>query len=148
MTCKGRWFSPDPPVSFTTKTDLHDITEMLLKLALNTIKHTNKQTRSIYLQCELIIYNDQSFRPFLLCQLIRNILTRFTRWVSGLKQEVFTLKDHLSSPPVFIEVCVAQCLVFCVVFSGSLFICLSIVHNSDIICNSNHDLFVQDDFRP
>ena len=27
----GRWFSPDPPVSSTNKTDRHDITEILLK---------------------------------------------------------------------------------------------------------------------
>ena len=33
----GWWFSPDPPVSSTNKT------EMLLKVALNTIKQTNKQ---------------------------------------------------------------------------------------------------------
>ena len=39
----GRWFSPGPPVSFTNKTDRHDITEILLKVMLNTIKQTNKQ---------------------------------------------------------------------------------------------------------
>jgi hypothetical protein len=39
----GRWFSPGPPVSSTNKTDRHDITEILLKVALSTIKHTNKQ---------------------------------------------------------------------------------------------------------
>jgi len=32
------WFSPGPPVSSTNKTDRHDITEILLKVALNTIK--------------------------------------------------------------------------------------------------------------
>jgi hypothetical protein len=32
----GWWFSPDPPVSSTNKTDI------LLKVALNTIKQTNK----------------------------------------------------------------------------------------------------------
>jgi hypothetical protein len=31
-------------VSSTNKTDRHDITELLLKVALNTIKQTNKQT--------------------------------------------------------------------------------------------------------
>jgi hypothetical protein len=36
----GQWFSPDPPVSSTNKTDRHDITEILLKVALNTIKET------------------------------------------------------------------------------------------------------------
>ena len=40
MAC--RWFSPDPPVSSTNKTDSHDITEILLKVAFNTIKQTNK----------------------------------------------------------------------------------------------------------
>jgi hypothetical protein len=36
----SRWFSPGPPVSSTYKTDRHDITEILLKVALNTIKQT------------------------------------------------------------------------------------------------------------
>jgi hypothetical protein len=33
----GRWFSPGTPVSSTNKTDRHDIVEILLKVALNTI---------------------------------------------------------------------------------------------------------------
>jgi len=36
-------FSPGTPVSSTNKTDHHDITEILLKVALNTIKQANKQ---------------------------------------------------------------------------------------------------------
>jgi len=32
----GRWFPPRPAVSSTNKTDRHDITEILLKVALNT----------------------------------------------------------------------------------------------------------------
>ena len=39
-TC--RWFSSGLPVSPTNKTDRHDITEILLKVALSTIKQTNK----------------------------------------------------------------------------------------------------------
>ena len=39
----GRWFSPGPPVSSTNKTDCHDIAEILLKVALNTIKQTNQR---------------------------------------------------------------------------------------------------------
>jgi hypothetical protein len=46
----GRWFSPGSPVSSINKTDRHDIVEILLKVALNTInqtrankKQTNKQ---------------------------------------------------------------------------------------------------------
>jgi hypothetical protein len=37
VTCQ--WFSPGTPVSSTNKTDHHDITEILLKVALNTINH-------------------------------------------------------------------------------------------------------------
>jgi hypothetical protein len=33
----GRWFSPGTLVSSTNKTDRHDITEILLKVALNII---------------------------------------------------------------------------------------------------------------
>ena len=33
----GRWFSPGTPVSSTNKADSHDITEVVLKAALNTI---------------------------------------------------------------------------------------------------------------
>jgi hypothetical protein len=40
----GRWFSPGTPASSTTKTARHDMTEILLKVALSTIKQTNKQT--------------------------------------------------------------------------------------------------------
>jgi hypothetical protein len=32
-----QWFSPGTQVSSTNKTDRHDITEILLKVALNTI---------------------------------------------------------------------------------------------------------------
>jgi hypothetical protein len=34
----GRWFSLGPPFSSTNKTDRHDIAEILLKVAFNTIK--------------------------------------------------------------------------------------------------------------
>ena len=34
----GRWFSPSTPVYSTNKSDVHDITELFLEVALNT-KH-------------------------------------------------------------------------------------------------------------
>jgi len=36
----GLWFSPGTPVSSTNKTDRNDITEILLKVALNTSNQT------------------------------------------------------------------------------------------------------------
>jgi hypothetical protein len=42
LLAHGRWFSPGTPASSTTKTDRHDIAEILLKVALNT-KNQNHQ---------------------------------------------------------------------------------------------------------
>ena len=42
LLAHGRWFFPGTPASSTTKTGRHDITEILLKVALSTIKQTNK----------------------------------------------------------------------------------------------------------
>ena len=36
----GRWFSPGTPVASTNKTDCHNITKIMLKVALNTINQT------------------------------------------------------------------------------------------------------------
>jgi hypothetical protein len=52
LRAHGRWFSPGTPVSSTTKTGRHDIAEILLKVALNTIKQTNiKYLPSSYILC-------------------------------------------------------------------------------------------------
>jgi hypothetical protein len=40
LLAAGLWFSPGTQVSSTNKTDRHDITEILLKVALNTINQT------------------------------------------------------------------------------------------------------------
>ena len=36
LLAQGRWFSPDTPASYTTKTGRHDVAEIFLKVALNT----------------------------------------------------------------------------------------------------------------
>jgi hypothetical protein len=40
LLATGLWFFLGPPVSSTNKTDHHNITEILLKVALSTIKQT------------------------------------------------------------------------------------------------------------
>jgi hypothetical protein len=42
LPAHGRWFTPGTPASSTNKTGRHDITEILLKVALNT-KYQIKQ---------------------------------------------------------------------------------------------------------
>ena len=55
----GQWFSPGSPVSSTNKTDRHDITEILLKVALNTIKQTN--SHSSYSNHSCHVYHQMIF---------------------------------------------------------------------------------------
>ena len=45
----GQWFSPCTPVSSTNKTACHGITEILLKVALNTIKQPKHFLGKVYL---------------------------------------------------------------------------------------------------
>ena len=47
--CQCRWFSPGTPVSFTNKTDCHNITEILLKVALNNPNHNQTIIRIWFL---------------------------------------------------------------------------------------------------
>ena len=47
LLAHGRWFSPGIPASSTTKTGCHDIAEILMKVALNTINQI-KSNQSIY----------------------------------------------------------------------------------------------------
>jgi hypothetical protein len=50
----GRWFSPGAPVSSTNKTDRHDVTEILLKGALNTINYLPQQPSFIFIEQYII----------------------------------------------------------------------------------------------
>ena len=59
---------------------------------------------------------------FLHSWIITEFVTRLTRRVSLVEQVLLTLPEHLSSPLVFSGVRVAQSLVFCVMFSRSLFV--------------------------
>ena len=43
LLAHGQWYSQGTPASSTTKTGRHDIVEILLKVALNTINQSNHQ---------------------------------------------------------------------------------------------------------
>jgi hypothetical protein len=47
------WFSPGTTVSFTNKTDRHDITVILLKVALNTIAITLTPNFSVIISSDI-----------------------------------------------------------------------------------------------
>ena len=63
MTCDK--FSPDTPVSSTNKTDRHDITEILLKVALNTI---NPSPQLQYREATILQSKENAIH-ILMCQL-------------------------------------------------------------------------------
>jgi len=44
LLAHGRWFSPGTPASSTTKTGRHDIADILLKVASNTINQAKSST--------------------------------------------------------------------------------------------------------
>jgi hypothetical protein len=52
----GQWFSPGTPFSSTNNTDRHDITEILLKVALNTITLTLTPKLTHLTQLLMILY--------------------------------------------------------------------------------------------
>jgi hypothetical protein len=53
----GQWFSPGTLISSTNKTDCHDITEILLKVALNAIITTKtKKFNASYTTTALLFY--------------------------------------------------------------------------------------------
>ena len=68
LLAHGRWFSPGSPASSTTKTGRHDIAEILLKVALNTINQSIFQCFNI----ELYVLYDiiQQFNPQLKVKVI------------------------------------------------------------------------------
>jgi len=51
-----RWFSPGTPISSANKNDLHDIAEILLKVALNAIKSHRFIQCSIQTGFSVLIY--------------------------------------------------------------------------------------------
>ena len=55
LLAHGRWFSPGIPDLFTTKTRRHDIAEILLKVALNTINQI-KSNIILTSYLEIIVY--------------------------------------------------------------------------------------------
>ena len=58
-----RWLSPGSSVSSINKADRHDVNEILLKVALNTIKQTSNCIRLLLMLCDLVT-NTQPYTVF------------------------------------------------------------------------------------
>jgi hypothetical protein len=88
-------------------------------------------------QANCVSLTNTYFRSFPRSWLINGFVTRLTRWVLLMEQELLTLPEHLSSPPVFsgvrvtwslvLFVCfVDRCLSFCTFSFGHCVVCSSI----------------------
>ena len=57
----GRWFSQGTSVSSTNKADFHDITEILLNVALNTINQTINQDKILSYNTYLLLRRQNAY---------------------------------------------------------------------------------------
>jgi hypothetical protein len=106
VICGLLWVLQLPPS--TNKTDRHDITEILLKVALNTIALT-------------------------LTTYLRKLL--FIRWVDTSEEVTgYPSAGAQESTPCFSEMHVAQSFDFCVVFYEPVFVYLSSFFGHRIVC--------------
>ena len=86
----GRWFSPGTPVSFTNKTDHHDITEILLKVMLNTINQPPSKVFSEIICLTELLHGRNVPNITLSKSLVIFVVIRNPRWPPP-KDKVFTL---------------------------------------------------------
>ena len=83
--------------------------------------------------------------PFLMnLWLITRSVTRLTRRVSLMEQELLTLPENLSSPPVFSDVRVTRSLVLCVcsVYRCLSFCTFSLGHCTCVVCSSTYGFWL------
>jgi hypothetical protein len=98
----GRYFSPDPPVSSTNKTDRHDIAAILLKVTLNTVRPKPNQTPVTYIftWCSLCLgaFNSSSWIKFRFLSINKQDSKRNNWKKCGHfhKQEIRPGTDHLT----------------------------------------------------
>ena len=128
-----RWFSSGTAVSSTNKTDNHDIadiTEILLNVTLSTIKSNQTMawlcltlTEYLYQKWPRTCSTCRKHFPVLYLFMISlsSLVTRVTRSVSPVEQELLTFPEYLTLSPVRSGVRVARFLVFYVVFCIPLF---------------------------
>ena len=84
LLAHGQWFSPGTPASSTTKTGHHDIAEILLKVALNTINQIKSNQPNVMWSiviniCLLLSINFSHFNSFFPSTAVPNfVIVEFT----------------------------------------------------------------------
>ena len=99
----GRWFSPDTPVSSINKTDCHDMTEILLKVVLNTINQTRIFWLDHYWWSYYLFWLSEGIHLFF-CQkqpssLIRMIMSVIFDSLVSINKFNVTIKKNMQKKP-------------------------------------------------
>ena len=81
----------------------------------------------------LVVNTSQSFPH---SWLITGFVTRLTRRMSPVKQELLTILEHPSSPPVLSGVHVTRSLVLCVCFIDRCLSCCTFSFDHCVVCSS------------
>ena len=84
----GQWFSPGTLFCSTNKTDCHDITEILLKVALNTITLTLDHVLIVIDQTNLQIVNVYVLLNLIKKNLFKGIINNTLPYLALLIQKV------------------------------------------------------------
>ena len=105
-------------------------------------------SNSLYLLCcplwNICVTNDHGYVPFVVSTsrsfphswLITGVVTRLRRRVPLVDQELLTLSERLSSPPVFSEVRVTRTLVLCVCFVDRCLSFCTFSFGHCVVCSS------------
>jgi len=94
----GRWFSPGTPVSSTNKTDRHDITEILLKMAWNTI-NPNLNPKLLLKPFRIAYYENATKNSCVLLPDIRTLIMHMYT-VATIFNSCFNLPSLRCSPTI------------------------------------------------
>ena len=89
----GGWFYPDHPVFSSNKTDHHDITEILLKVTLSTIKQTKQTNYKLPINYMYILYLDYGFP----CLVRNHTDIIITKGMNNMKSHDYTVYNHMTS---------------------------------------------------
>ena len=100
---------------------------LMIKLKSSISKMLRTPSWHGYLLPNTWITDDYVYIPFVVIAIPSFLPLSWLTRVLLIEQKPIALKEHLSSPLIFGEVCVAQSSAFCVVSCGSLIVLLAIV---------------------
>ena len=79
LLATGRWYSAGTPVSSTIKTDRHEITEILLKVVLNTITLTPIPIINCFITLPHLHVPNHNLQSVVVNNVLTSLYLRFSR---------------------------------------------------------------------